>query len=158
YQTNLPQFPKPTAYKPNIPNSELIKPWTYANPSPTPVVPGASGIGLPNADLHLVPARAISTGLQAGDGQAAAQHNDGDRLTVTMGGQSYNLWFDTDGVPNSAIAWTPTAGSNATQHQLRMTIADSDLPALQASNDLFLGGLHISFAAADYPATPDGLT
>lgn len=159
YQANLPQLPKTASYNAGSPHSELIKPWTYGNPSPPPVVPTAWGIGLPNPDLQLVPARATGSDMGiSGNANAANFVTDGDRLTVSVGGQSYNLWYDTDGVPSSAVEIVgTTTGSDAVRANKRLYIEDSNLADLKTDLNFFIGSTRIPFYDAQYPPTPTGL-
>ena|GEM_PF-87137 len=143
YQANLPQLPKNTSYNEALPQNELLKPWMYANPSPMPVFPAVDGIDIPNPDLQLVPARAMgSTGLTGAE-SAAILVNDGDRLTTTIGGETYNLWFDTDGTPNQAVEFV-TAGSGLDAAQAFRRLEIADLNALYAAGDLSIGGQNIT--------------
>jgi len=157
YQANLPQLPKTASYNEALPNSELLKPWTYGNPSPLPVFPAVDGIDIPNPALQLVPARAIGDGTYTGAELAYSIVNDGDRLTTTIGGETYNLWFDTDGVPNSVVSLTgASAGWDAAPAYTYLNIAEADIAALYAADNLFIGSTSIPLAG--YPADGPGLT
>ncbi|SMQ58746.1 flagellar hook-basal body protein [Devosia lucknowensis] len=157
YQANLPQLPKTASYKATQPHSELIKPWTYANPSPLPAYPQAEGVDLPNADVTLVPARAFGTSPLNGTEAAATLVDDGDRLTTTIGGSTYNLWFDTDGNPNSAVQYSASVGSDPLPPQVHFSIADSNLGSLHANDDLYIGSVHIPFSSGGFAPTKAGL-
>ncbi|ODT80815.1 MAG: hypothetical protein ABS76_15260 [Pelagibacterium sp. SCN 64-44] len=153
YQANLPQLPKTASYNETQLHSELIKPWNYSNPSPAPVAPFVDGIEVPNAEVPLVPARAFGADGLTGAEAAATLLNDGDKLTTTIGGSTYNLWFDTDGVANSAVEWGATPGVDAGRARIRFSIDDADLAALHADDNLYVGGNHIPFSSAGFTAT-----
>lgn len=155
YQANLPQLPKTASYNAASLHSELIKPWTYSNPSPNPNFPSTVGVSLPTDTLLQVPARASGSNVDA-NAAAATVVNDGDMLSVNIGNDRYNLWFDTDGVPNSAISLI-NASEGAYSSSMRILVAQSDIAALHGAGDLMIGGTPIPFSAPDYSADIAGL-
>jgi flagellar hook-basal body protein len=158
YGANLPQLPKTVQYKPATLNSELMKPWTYSNPSPLPVFPAVSGLDIPNAVHSSVPARATGAGPYEGSAAASNIVNDGDMISVEIGDERHNLWFDTNGIPSSAIrfisgtAWPDSSAAVTTLHVDR-----GDLAGLNRAGEIKVGGSTIPFAAPAYPASGAGL-
>lgn len=155
YQANLPQLPKTASYNATIPNSELLKPWSYGSVAGAPYYPHTTtGTAIPPNSTMTVPARATGANL-VGTALANSVVNDADMLTVTIGGATYNLRFDTNGVANPAVSLTghtpPPASSN-----MRINIPGANIAALHGAGDLNIGGTPIPFGGA-YTADIAGL-
>jgi flagellar hook-basal body protein len=155
YQANLPELPQTSGYQPAISNSELLKPWTYSNPSPPPVYPAVTGLDLPNPVHSSIPARAVGAVRYEGNEAASSIVNDGDMLSVEIGNDRHNLWFDTDGGPSSAIRFVGGI-DGADTSSMRVLLRSGDIGALHGAGDLMIGGTPIPFAAP-YNPTIGGL-
>jgi flagellar hook-basal body protein len=153
YQANLPQLPKPNSYSSTTPNSELLKPWMFSNVGGSPNVPRTSGSSI--ADFaNMVPARATG-GQYVGNAAASTVINDRDTMTVTIGGSTYNLRFNTSGSndPMVSIGAPTTAGDAVTAATTTLNISPNDLAALHAAGTFELQGVTVNFGAqtADGP-------
>ncbi|QQR40264.1 flagellar hook-basal body complex protein [Devosia rhizoryzae] len=155
YQANLPQLPKTANYKPTVPNSEMLQPWTFSNVSGTPQVPNRTGTNVITS-LSPQPPRA-SGDTFVGTGDARTVINDGDVLAFGIGGQTYNLRFDTDGSASQVVTLLPgaTPGTVAVGGTTSLRIAAGDLAGLHRSDTLNIGGTAIDFS--DFSADAAGL-
>lgn len=94
YQLNLPQMPKTSSYVSTTPGSELLKPWSYSGDvQGSPVAPKITG-------APAYPATIPSYGygnIVDGSALASTLVNDGDTLTIDIGGTPTTFTFDTDG-------------------------------------------------------------
>ncbi|SEP99133.1 flagellar hook protein FlgE [Devosia sp. YR412] len=103
YQANLPQMPKPTAYKATVPNSELFRAADY--------VPGAT----------------FSPAVSQGSWGPAVADLTGDQLTVSIGGSPFTYHFQQPVAP----ATLPTG--NATNMYIDTSLAPNNTMAGIAS-------------------------
>lgn len=155
YQANLPQLPKTASYNATTPNSELLRPWSYGSVGGAPYYPHTTtGTAIPPNNTMTVPARATGANL-VGTALANTVVNDADMLTVTIGGATYNLRFDTNGVANPAVGLTGHTPPPATSN-MRVNIPNGGIAALHGAGDLNLGGTAIPFSGA-YSADVAGL-
>ncbi|WP_052951518.1 flagellar hook-basal body complex protein [Devosia soli] len=143
YQLNLPQVPKTSSYVSTTPGSELFKPWNYSNVqgSPSfPKTPSGSGATLPAT----TPAYAFGATV---NGTAAANTivTDNDRLNVTVGGITYGIRFNTNGVSTPAATLTSATGGNAAVAK-RTTIDVASRAALVTADDFVIGSTAIPLA------------
>lgn len=149
YQLNLPQVPKTSSYVSTTPGSELFKPWNYSNVvgSPSfPKTPTTSGATLPTT----TPSYAFGATV---NGSAAANTivSDNDRLNVTVGGISYGVRFNTNGVSTPAASLTSATAGNAAVNK-RTSVEVAALGALVAANNLVIGSTPINLTGVVTPA------
>ncbi|MBE7732112.1 flagellar hook-basal body complex protein [Devosia faecipullorum] len=155
YQANLPQLPKTASYNATTPNSELLRPWSYGSVAGAPYYPHTTtGKAIPPNNTMTVPARATGANL-VGTALANSVVNDADMLTVTIGGATYNLRFDTNGVANPAVGIGGATAGSATS-TMRINIPSANLAALHGVGDLNVGGMPIPFYGS-YSADAAGL-
>ncbi len=155
YQANLPQLPKTASYNATTPNSELLRPWAYSSVGGAPYYPHTTtGTAVPPNNTMTVPARATGVNL-VGTALANTVVNDADMLTVTIGGATYNLRFDTNGVANPAVNLGAVTAGSATS-TMRVNIPNADLAALHGAGDLSVGGMAVPFGGG-YTADAAGL-
>lgn len=156
YQLNLPQIPKTSSYVSTTPGSELFKPWNYSNVQGSPAypkTPTGSGATLPAT----TPAYAFGATV---NGTAAANTivTDNDRLNVTVGGVTYGVRFNTNGVSTQAATLTSaTSGANAATATTVINIPVADIATLNSNNNLTINGTNIGFTLPTYTADAAGL-
>lgn len=153
YQLNLPQIPKTSSYVSTTPGSELFKPWNYSNVQGSPAypkTPTGSGATLPAT----TPAYAFGATV---NGTAAANTivTDNDRLNVTVGGVTYGVRFNTNGVSTQAATLTSATAGNAAVNK-RTSIEVAALGALVTANNFVIGSTPIDLTgvvtAGDFEA------
>lgn len=153
YQLNLPQIPKTSSYVSTTPGSELFKPWNYSNVQGSPAypkTPAGSGATLPAT----TPAYAFGATV---NGTAAANTivTDNDRLNVTVGGVTYGVRFNTNGVSTQAATLTSATAGNAAVNK-RTSIDVAALGALVTANNFVIGSTPIDLTgvvtAGDFEA------
>lgn len=155
YQANLPQLPKTASYNATVPNSELLRPWSYSSVGGAPYYPHTTtGTAIPPNNTMTVPARATGANL-VGTALANTVVSDSDMLTVTIGGATYNLRFDTNGVPNPSVNISAATAGSATSI-MRVNVPNANIAALHGAGDLQVGGLAVPFGGA-YSADAAGL-
>jgi len=143
YQLNLPQVPKTSSYVSTTPGSELFKPWNYSNVQGSPAypkTPATAGATLPAT----TPSYAFGATV---NGTAAANTvvSDNDRLNVTVGGITYGIRFNTNGVSTPAATLTSATGGNAAVNK-RTAITVADRANLVTANDFTIGGTSVPLA------------
>ncbi|MDV3250454.1 flagellar hook-basal body complex protein [Devosia sp. BK] len=143
YQLNLPQVPKTSSYVSTTPGSELFKPWNYSNVQGSPAfpkTPAGSGATLPAT----TPAYAFGATV---NGTAAANSivTDNDRLNVTVGGITYGVRFNTNGVSTPAATLTSATAGNAAVAK-RTTIDVASRAALVTADNFFIGSTAVPLA------------
>jgi flagellar hook-basal body protein len=156
YQLNLPQVPKTSSYVSTTPGSELFKPWNYSNVQGSPAyprTPAAGGITLPAT----TPAYGFGATVN-GSAAASTVVSDNDRLNVTVGGVTYGVRFNTNGVSTPAATLvSASAGTNAALATTNINIANADIAALAADGSLTINGTSVGFSTPTYTANAAGL-